>query len=148
MEDLKLIVGKNLSALRKKHKLTQIELAEKFNYSDKAVSKWEQGATLPDLDTLKQLCDFYGVSIDYLTQAENIKNPKYDAGKEKFLLINHITMTCLLSSIVWIIAVIIFVYPFVFLHSSYVYWPVFIWTVAANALVIFFCNLRWFKSKI
>lgn len=148
MEDLKLTVGKNLSALRKKHKLTQIELAEKFNYSDKAVSKWEQGSTLPDLDTLKQLCDFYGVTIDYLTQPENIKNPHYDMNKEKFLLANHITMTCLLSSIMLIIAVIIFVYPFVFLHSNQAYWPIFIWTVAATALVIFFCNLRWFKSKI
>ena len=65
MDDLKTVVGKNLASLRKQAKLTQIELAEKFNYSDKAVSKWEQGATLPDLETLKQLSDFYGVTIDY-----------------------------------------------------------------------------------
>ena len=52
MDDLKVIVGRNLAALRKRRKLTQLELAEQMNYSDKAVSKWEQGATLPDLETL------------------------------------------------------------------------------------------------
>ena len=66
MDDLKIIIGKNLSSLRKARKLTQLELAEKLNYSDKAVSKWEQGATTPDIETLKQLCDFYGVTLDYL----------------------------------------------------------------------------------
>ena len=70
MEDLKIIVGKNLAALRKKKKLTQIELADKFNYSDKAVSKWEQGATLPDLETLCQLCDFYRVTTEVLTTSK------------------------------------------------------------------------------
>ena len=48
-KDLKEIVGKNLASLRKKKQLTQIELAHIFNYSDKAVSKWELGATLPDM---------------------------------------------------------------------------------------------------
>ena len=43
MEDLKVIFAQNLIALRKQMKLTQIELAEKINYSDKAVSKWERG---------------------------------------------------------------------------------------------------------
>ena len=66
MDDLKIIIGKNLSSLRKARKLTQLELAEKLNYSDKAVSKWEKGATTPDIETLKQLCDFYGVTLDYL----------------------------------------------------------------------------------
>ncbi len=148
MEELKIIVGKNLSALRKKNKLTQIELAEKFNYSDKAVSKWEQGATLPDIETLKQLCDFYGVTIDYLTNPENIKNPKDDPNRERVVLINHIIMSSLLSSIIWIIATIIFVYPIVFSGKADPYWPIFIWGLAANAILLWVLNISWFKKKI
>ena len=45
MNDLKLIVAKNITELRKQHGMTQLQLAEKLNYSDKAVSKWERGVS-------------------------------------------------------------------------------------------------------
>ena len=54
----------NLSACRKQHGLTQLQLAELLHYSDKAVSKWERGESMPDLAVMKQLADFYGMSID------------------------------------------------------------------------------------
>ena len=47
-------------------KLTQIELAEKINYSDKAVSKWERGESIPDVSVLLALAQLFGVSIDFL----------------------------------------------------------------------------------
>ena len=53
MEDIKDIVAVNLTNLRKANKITQLELAEKLNYSDKAISKWERGESLPDVVTLK-----------------------------------------------------------------------------------------------
>ncbi len=147
MDDLKIIVGKNLSALRKKKKLTQIELAEKFNYSDKAVSKWEQGATMPDLETLKQLCDFYGVTLDYLVDSENIANPHVDTSKQKVLLVNHIIITCLFGMVIWMAATLIFVYPLLFLHKTTSYWPVFVWAIPLSAIVMMFCNRIYFKRK-
>ena len=147
MDDLKIIVGKNLSALRKKRKLTQLELAEKMNYSDKAVSKWEQGATMPDLETLKQLCDFYGVTLDYLTDPENIANPHVDVSKQKVLLVNHIIITCLLGMVIWMAATLTFVYPLLFLHKTTSYWPVFVWAVPLSAFVMLFCNRLYFKRE-
>lgn len=147
MEDLKIVVGKNLSALRKQRKITQIELAEKFNYSDKAVSKWEQGATLPDLETLKQLCDFYGVTLDYLTEEENITNPHYDKSREKTLLINRIIITCLIASIVWMMATIFFVYPLLFQGKKDSYWLIFVWSIPASALVLLFANFIFFNKR-
>ena len=60
-------IAKNLANLRKNKKLTQAELAQKFGYSDKAVSKWETGETLPDIEILYSLCTFYDVSLDFLT---------------------------------------------------------------------------------
>ena len=147
MEDLKIVVGKNLSALRKRRKITQLELAEKMDYSDKAVSKWEQGATLPDLETLKQLCDFYGVTLDYLVDENNIKNPHLDTKSQKTVFVNHIIITCLLGVIVWMIATLIFVYPLLFHQATRSYWPVFIWAVPVSSIVMLFANLFYFKRN-
>ena len=61
MTDIKPIIAKNLAHFRKQSGLTQAELAEKLNYSDKAVSRWEHGDTLPDINVLNQLCEFYGL---------------------------------------------------------------------------------------
>ena len=76
MKEIREIVSENLTELRKEKKLTQLELAEKINYSDKAVSKWENGDTLPDIETLQKLCDFYGVTLDYLTHEGSRKDKK------------------------------------------------------------------------
>lgn len=148
MDDLKVIVGRNLAALRKRRKLTQLELAEQMNYSDKAVSKWEQGATLPDLETLKQLCDFYGVTLDYLVDKDNILNPQLDTSKEKIVFINHIIISCLVGSLAWLIATIVYIYPFIFLHAKTSYWLAFVWAVPVSALTLLFTNFLYFKSKL
>lgn len=68
MEELASIVGKNLSSLRKREHLTQLELADKIGYSDKCISKWELGKALPSVDILKDFADFYGVSVDFLLE--------------------------------------------------------------------------------
>ena len=52
MDNLNFIIGKRLSELRKSNGLTQSELAERLNYSDKAVSKWEQGESMPGIEVL------------------------------------------------------------------------------------------------
>ena len=66
MEDIKQIIAKNIASLRTDSKLTQLELAEKLNYSDKAISKWERGESIPDVITLKAVADLFGVTVDYL----------------------------------------------------------------------------------
>lgn len=70
MDELKSIVAENLKALRTSAGLTQGELANRLNYSDKAVSKWERGESLPDVQVLKQLADMYGVGVDYLLSSD------------------------------------------------------------------------------
>ena len=67
MQDIKATVAKNIVSLRTKAGLTQIELAQKLNYSDKSVSKWEHADSLPDISILYALADMYGVTLDYLT---------------------------------------------------------------------------------
>lgn len=64
MENVKEIIARNLTELRKSHKMTQSALAEKLNYSDKAISRWEHAETLPDIETLCRICDIYGVKFE------------------------------------------------------------------------------------
>lgn len=65
--------SKNLINLRKNKKLTQLGLAEKLNYSDKSVSKWERGDVMPDIVTIKLIADFFGVSVDRLISGDATK---------------------------------------------------------------------------
>ena len=66
MEDMKTIIAKNIIRLRKNANLTQAELAEKLSYTDKAVSKWERGESIPDVIVMKQLADLFQVRVDDL----------------------------------------------------------------------------------
>lgn len=84
MDELKLIFAQNLANLRKQMKLTQVEFAEKINYSDKSVSKWERGESIPDVSVLKCIADFFGVTIDFLvTKQENKENTVTSTKYEK-----------------------------------------------------------------
>ena len=71
MEDqdaLAVTIGKNITRLRRLSNMTQSELAEKINYSDKSVSKWEQGNGIPDVRILVQLAELFNVSVDDLVR--------------------------------------------------------------------------------
>ena len=72
MDDINKIIGKNLLILRKNAKLTQMELAERFNYSDKTISKWESGESLPSIEILYELAKFYNTTLDALTVENDI----------------------------------------------------------------------------
>ena len=66
MEELRTVIANNLMNLRKASKLTQLELAEKLNYSDKAISKWETGKGFPDISLIEPLANVLQVSIPEL----------------------------------------------------------------------------------
>ena len=68
------MIARNLTQLRKENHLTQKELSEKLNYSDKVISKWERGESTPNIEALQALSDFYNVSIDQLINGNNEKN--------------------------------------------------------------------------
>ena len=70
--DLKENIAKNLVELRTQAKLTQLQLAEMLNYSDKAVSKWERGEAIPDLRVLIRLSEIYGISLDDSVKGESV----------------------------------------------------------------------------
>ena len=65
-EELKIRIGANIARLRKQSRMTQAELAERLNYSDKAVSKWERAESMPDVLTLVQLAELFDVTVNDL----------------------------------------------------------------------------------
>ena len=70
-------IGKFIAICRKNKKLTQQELAEKLNISDRAVSKWERGLNLPDASIMHELCKILDISINELLTGELIKKENY-----------------------------------------------------------------------
>ena len=69
MEDnVKNVIAKNIVELRKANNLKQSELAEMLNYSDKAVSKWESGNSMPDISVLIKIGDIFGITLDDLVK--------------------------------------------------------------------------------
>jgi len=144
MEELRKIIGNNLSDLRKRKGLTQLELAEKFNYTDRAVSKWENGDTLPDIEVLYQLCEFYGVTLDYLTHEDNAKFIKKDNDELSF--ISKVSVTALTISFVWVFAAVVFVISL--LRHTTPLWQSFVWAVPLSALVATFFNHKYFHRRL
>ena len=64
-------LGQKIAELRKAKNMTQLELANKLNITDKAVSKWERDISCPDINTFPKLAEILGVSVDELLQANN-----------------------------------------------------------------------------
>ncbi len=86
MEDrqpLNLIIAANIAANRRRMGMTQLELAEKIDYSDKSVSKWERGEAAPDLHTLVRLAEIFGVTVNDLVYAGPTAASAGDAEEEK-----------------------------------------------------------------
>lgn len=145
-KDIKQIIAKNLANLRKNKKITQTELAEQFGYSDKAISKWENGDTLPDIQTLYQLCEFYNVTLDFLVSEQSFDEKiKYINHLNKRVIINNSLIELLYCSFVWILAVIIYGYLYTF--SEINYWQIFIWALPATTIVMLLFTKVW-KQKL
>ncbi len=132
MIDTKATVAQNLAALRKARGLTQAELAERFNYSDKAVCRWERGDTLPDINVLAALCEFYGITMNDLTSPD--LEPEENEASEKNTVAYRIWLCALSATVVWLCATIWFVTSMTVWGNPY--WVVFIWAVPLSCLVV------------
>lgn len=115
MEELKSIVAQNLVNFRKQTDLTQQDLAQKLNYSDKAVSKWERGESIPDVFVLKSIADIYGVTVnDFLVKHNDPLNIKH---MRRNLVVKRWLIALLSAGIVWLLATVVTV-TWMFADSS------------------------------
>ncbi len=114
MQNLSEIVGHNLMTMRKAKGMTQQQIAEKLNYSDKSISKWENGYAVPSVDILKEFAEFYGVTIDFLITEQsddavlNAANHE-EAVEEKKQQANKAVVIALANVVVILIFTLVFV---------------------------------------
>ncbi len=152
MSDLKANIAKNITALRQQHKMTQIELAEKLNYSDKAVSKWERGESMPDVIVLKSIADLFGVTLDYLLQEEHSESPAQTPEKIPEMTNNdhrnnHKVVTILSILLVWLVVTMCFVLMDIIAPQSGGKWLSFLYGVPASMIVWLVFNSIWFNRR-
>ncbi|MBR5125859.1 MAG: helix-turn-helix transcriptional regulator [Oscillospiraceae bacterium] len=150
LEKLKRQIGINIATHRKHVGLTQAGLAEKLNYSDKAVSKWERGESIPDALTLIQLAELFQISVDSLLSDPNVlpgnpgtleKAMTHVSEKALNRKANKNVILGLSSTLVWFVALLIFVVISSFdLPYS---WIAFFYAVPVNAIVLLSLRSAW-----
>ncbi len=143
MEEFKLIVAKNISDLRKESGMTQLHLAEALNYSDKAVSKWERGESLPDVGVLKSIAELFGVTVDYLLTSDHSEYiaKKHESTRRQNR--NRFIVTALSTMLVWLIATVAFVNVNLILPELKFSWLIFIYAFVVSLIVILVFNSLW-----
>ena len=133
MESKKMNFTDNLIKLRKQHGYTQQSLAEKLNYSDKAVSKWERGESLPDVQTIGDIAYLFHLSIDELlyNEPESIEKISKQREQNPYL----IKLAFLIVSSVWLLAIFVFVILTLVLTERDQLWLTFISALPASMIV-------------
>ena len=145
MTELKKIIAQNISELRKGAGMTQLQLAEKLNYSDKAVSKWESGASIPDVGVLLEISKLFGVTVDYLLY-EDHKVPVKALVRGTMMGRKKLVITLLSVALVWFIATTVFVFFNIF-GAWNDRWLSFVFAVPVSAVVAIVFNSMWGKQR-
>ena len=152
-EKLKLQIGANIAAHRKNAGLTQVGLAEKLNYSDKAVSKWERGDSIPDVLTLMALANQFDITVNDLLADPNALPTDSDSKLEKAMTqvsekalkrkANKNVILALSSTLVWFVALLVFVVMSSFEFLDPYSWLIFFYAIPANAIVLLSLRSAW-----
>ncbi len=145
MDNIKKIIGENITELRKQNNYTQQDLANLLTYSDKSISKWERGESTPDIEVLLKISDLFKVDINYLLTplSEEEKQKRLKLEKKR----NHskVIISLLSCLTVWFIAIFLFV-SFKFIENR-IDWIIFIWAIPATFIVLLIFNAIWGKMK-
>ena len=149
MTDLKSIIARNIVALRQGAKLTQSDLAEKLNYSDKAISKWERAESMPDITVLKAIADLFQVPLDYLVQEDHHDNipaqPQLEPVTHKRR--NHTIITLLSVLVVWFFATLSFVTLDMASLAHWARFLAFTYALPISCIVWLVFNSIWFNAR-
>ena len=141
MADMYEILRDNLTRLRKSRGLTQADLANILKYSDKSVSKWETGETLPSIETLVHLSDFYGIPVDDLLRKS--VDTEQTAEVEKIRRTNKAFISILSIAAVWLIAITIFVgSALTNIGRPSQVWIAFVWACPVTFIVCIIISLK------
>lgn len=157
MDDLKPIIAKNITQLRQSRHMTQIDLAQRLNYSDKAISKWERAESVPDVMVLKNIADLFQVPLDYLVEEthqpsapEPVPEPQPEPETQPLppdRAQNHRTITILSVLLVWLVATVVYVMIDVISQNVHGHWLSFAYAVPVSMIVWLVFNSIWFNVR-
>ena len=145
MKEIETTIASNIIELRTRAGMTQLELAEKLNYSDKSVSKWERAEALPDVIVLRNIADIFGVTVDYLVRPhdpdEKISISIIDSVKSTipYKIIMSITAVGIMT-----VATILFI---IFWLRGLIYWQVFVYALPVLLTDLLVLNSIWHDGK-
>ena len=149
MEELKLVVASKLIKLRQQAGMTQAELGEKLNYSDKTVSKWERGESMPDAYVLMQIAAIYGTTVDgLLSENEPWKDPvqkEREAEKAAAPKFSSTVVTMVAIAGIWTMAVLMYVILWMVLDLHV--WLIFATAVPLSLITLLVLNSVWNKGR-
>lgn len=138
-ENIKKIIANNMLVFRKRSGLTQAELAEKINYSDKAVSKWERGDGIPDVLVLCEMAEIFGVTLnDMVSENAPRKVPPMRA--------TRVVITCLSVAIVWLVATLVNITLLIALPSFSYGWLSYIYALPVSFIVLTVFTAVWRRN--
>ncbi len=129
--------ARNLSDLRRRASMTQLELAEKLNYSDKSISKWERGEGIPDLYVVAEIADLFEVTVNDMISSKAYKKPLFSR--------NKLLTTILAIGVAWLVAATLF---FVLQVSapSFPAWYFYVYALPASAVIATVFSYLWWNK--
>ena len=142
MDELKLIFASNLIRLRTAAGMTQAELGEQLNYSDKSISKWERGEAIPDAAVLKRMSEIFGVTVDYLLNEHDAWQP----GPEPAAC-DRSHHAIILVALMGIVTLAVLVFVVLWLWLGEVEWIVFACFVPAAVITYLVLNNVFFGGR-
>ena len=135
------IIADNIVMLRKRNKWTQAELAEKLNYTDKAISKWERAESTPEAKVLYQIASIFDVPVDFFFHEHELEDIKNDQ-KYKRTIFYTTFQLLLIASVIWLIAAVIFTYATLNPNYANGVWIVFVYAGLVSAMAVAFVFKR------
>lgn len=146
MEDIKNNVAKKITELRTLNNMTQLELAEKLNYSDKTISKWERAESSPDIAVLVEIADLFGVTLDYLVRSENVEEAVSEC-KKKEVTFNRRAVSYIAEGGGWIVALFAFIITTLITNHMTFQWLYFVYALPVVLIIKLVFNSIWFNSR-
>ena len=145
-------IALNIKELRLRRGMKQSELGELISYSDKTISKWENGSSVPDVTALVAIAEAFGVSVSDMVKpgAAKVAEEKNDeASKENFK--NDVAMLCL--SVLSVLTVAVALYVALMIVKDYRIWQLFVWMVPVSATIIYKYNhshadIKWVNALL
>ncbi len=109
MEKINENIASNIAMLRKANGWTQGELANRLNYSDKAISKWERNESIPDVEILNNIALLFNVDVDFLIKEHSEKDIKINTENKK-LFVRNLLIMIMICVAIFLVATVIFVF--------------------------------------